>query len=505
MKNVSITENGAIGLNTTSNALVDLNFATGSLRGKPDKAKQMFAKAYAENPMLAMKWLFYCRDVRGGMGERSISRNIMAWLQWKHPEVMNKVIDLLPEYGRWDDVVYLMEFSSTRDQAVRVIGAQLSKDIKAYRSGQNVSLLGKWLPSLSASSKTSRMRAYDLASRLGMSPEVYRKTCSTLREQANVLERKLTDNKWSHVDYSAVPSQANLKYSKAFRRHDGERYSKYLESVNNGEIKMNASVLMPYEIVHKYTHGHHRVFGGVSPELEGLWKNLPDMDCNGMVMLDGSGSMSQTIGKSTVTAHDVADSLAVYFSQMTKGPLHGKFLTFGHQPDFVDISGCETLYRCLEVLSEHTDCSNTDLYRAYKLLADVAVKYGFKQEDIPERIIIVSDMEFDGCCGKYNDAGRRGYYAYDGFSMADKTLFDEIKSYWKAAGYEMPHLVFWNVNSRTNTVPVAVNKLGVTLVSGFSTQVIKMVMTDQLDPFYALYEVLSADRYKAVEEHLMKA
>lgn len=507
--NISITENGAVGFKTTGKALLDLNFAMGGLRGKSEKAKSMFEKAYEENPILAVKWLFYARDARQGMGERDTTRSMMSWLQWKHPEVLRKVIHLLPEYGRWDDVVYLMEFSNIRDDAVNLIAKQLKEDLINLSKGDSVSLLGKWLPSLQASSAKTRMRANDLAKRMGLSAVQYRKMCSKLRKYTNVLECKLAANEWHSVDYTTVPSQANIKYSKAFYRHDKDRYSQFLEAANNGEVKINASVIMPYEIVHKYTNGHHSVVTGVQNELEALWKNLPDIPCNGMVMLDGSGSMSCRIGRTNVSAHDVADSLAVYFAQHTHGKLHGKFMTFGMNPDFVDISDCETLKECLDEVSNHTDCSNTDIYKAYIKLCDMAVKFGLSQEDLPDRLVIISDMEFDqGCCGRFGDSSSytHGVWGnvWNRYTKADRPLFDSINEYWNKAGYKMPKLVFWNVNSRTGTIPLKENDLGVTLVSGFSVQIAKMVMSEQLDPFYALYETLSSERYKAVEDCLMK-
>lgn len=506
MTNISITENGAVGFKTTGNELVDLNFVATSYRKNPSGIIQKFDAAYAENPVLAMRWLFYCRDVRGGMGERAIPRAIYKWLQWKKPDVLRKVLDLLPEYGRWDDVVYLMEFSGVRDDAYELIINQLNSDIKNMRSGKGVSLLGKWLPSLSASNKQAKMRASYIAKRMGLSYPEYSRMCSSLRARIGVVERQMCDNDWSNISYESVPSKANLKYRKAFMNHDPERYNAYINNVLEGNAKMNASVLMPYEIVHKYTGGIHEVYGGVQNEIEAMWKNLPQIECNGLVMLDGSGSMCCNVS-GDYTAHDVADSLAVYFSQQTKGPMHGLFMTFGAKPQFVDISGCNSLHESLDVVSKHTDCANTDIFAAYKMLADLAVSQNLKQEDLPERIVIISDMEFDcGCCGTYSGDEVKDQYWYNmytSFKPADETLFGEICEYWNERGYKMPKLVFWNVNSRTKTVPLTQNELGVVLMSGFSAQTVKMALTGQDDPFLALYETLMNHRYDAVEEHLM--
>lgn len=505
MNNISITENGAIGFKTTGSKLVDLNFSATSYRNNPSEAVRHFEEAYAENPVLAMRWLFYCRDVRGGMGERAIPRAIYKWLQWKKPDVLKKVLDLLPEFGRWDDVVYLMEFSGVRDEAYNLVIKQLNSDMDNLRDGKSVSLLGKWLPSLGASNKQVKMRANYLAKRMNLSYAEYSRMCSALRRQIGIVERQMVNNDWRDITYENLPSKANLKYRKAFLRHDPERYTEYIQKVNSGEAKMNASVLMPYEIVHKYTRGHHNVYGGVQDELEAMWKNLPQIECNGLVMLDGSGSMSSPIS-GNYTAHDVADSLAIYFSEQTKGPMHGLFMTFGAKPRFVDISGCKNLYESLEIVSEHTDCSNTDIFAAYKMLADLAVSQGLKQEDLPERIVIVSDMEFDyGCCGVYNDVedGTPWWRMDTRYKQADKALFDEIRAYWEDRGYKMPKLVFWNVNSRSKTVPLTENEMGVVLMSGFSAQTVKMALTGQDDPFLALYETLMDPRYDVVQERLM--
>lgn len=506
MNNISITENGAVGLKTSGNKLVDMNFFATSYRNNPSGIIQKFEDAYAENPVLAMRWLFYCRDVRGGMGERAIPRAIYKWLQWKKPDVLCKVLDLLPEYGRWDDVVYLMEFSGVRDEAYNLIINQLNSDMNNLREGKGVSLLGKWLPSLSASNKQAKMRANYIAKRMGLSYTEYSRLCSSLRKKIGIVERQMCNNDWENISYESVPSKANLKYRKAFMTHDNARYMDYINKVMEGTAKMNASVLMPYEIVHKYTRGIHEVYGGVQNEIEAMWKNLPQIECKGLVMLDGSGSMCCNIS-GDYTAHDVADSLAVYFSQQTKGPMHGLFMTFGANPQFVDISGCNSLYESLEEVSKHIDCANTDILAAYKLLADLAVSQHLKQEDLPDRIVIISDMEFDsGCCGTYNadvDENRDWYHLYDNFSRADGTLFDKICEYWSERGYKMPKLVFWNVSSRSKTVPIAQNELGVVLMSGMSAQTVKMALTGQDDPFLALYETLMSHRYDAVEEHLM--
>lgn len=495
MNNISITENGAVGFKSSGSALVDLNFKACSFRDKPHELKKLFSKAYKENPVLALKWLFYARDIRGGMGERSIVRHAMAWLQWKHPDVMNAVMELLPEYGRWDDVIYLMEFSTTREKAFDLVYKQLKEDMGRILDGKSVSLLGKWLPSITSSNQKTRMRAYDIAKRLGFSPKLYRKACSILRERIEVVERLMSTNKWGDIDYGKVTSQANLKYSNAFKRRDGERYAEFISQVNNGNASINAKALMPYQIVHKYTSQNDSKISEVA-EIEALWNNLPKIESTGLVILDGSFSMLGRVGKTKVTRRDIASSLAIYMSQNCKGALKDKFITFGMIPRFVDIGDCSSLAECLNTALKNTDCSNTDIFLTYKGLADMAVRYNLSQEELPDRLIIVSDMEFDaGCCGVYGVNSTR-------YKQADKALFDSIKDYWDKAGYKMPKLVFWNIMSRTNTIQVTENELGVILMSGFSANAVNMAMSGEIDPYKAIVGVLSDPRYNLVEECL---
>lgn len=506
MENISYTENGAVGYKTSNRSIVDLNFMAASFRNNPSGIVPLFEKSYTENPVLTMRWLFYCRDIRGGMGERAISRAIYKWLQWKHPGDLKKVMELLPEYGRWDDVVYLLEFSGVRDDAFKLIQNQLNTDLDNLSKDKPVSLIGKWLPSMGASNDKAKSRAHYLAKRLGYSYTEYSKVCGSLRKKIDIVERKMTLGEWGDINYSAVPSKANLKYRKAFGRHDSERYGEFLNGVLEGTAEMHSGTLMPYEIVHKYTLGEHSVCAGDTPDesIEAMWKSLPSTEFRGMVILDGSASMDCKISGS-YSAHDMADSLAVYLSNQMTGPMHGKFITFSREPHFVDISECNTLMDALKVLSMENDCSNTDLWKVYKMLADMACALGVKQEDLPERMVIVSDMEFDGCCGAYSDSKAEGYYSWydNGFKPADKALFDKIKEYWSKRGYKVPKLVFWNVNSRSHTIPVYENELGVILMSGFSTQTVKMAMSGQTDPFMAVYETLMDKRYDAVEAKLM--
>lgn len=498
--NVSVTENGAIGLSTTGKALLDLNFKLSSMRNMDDgEIWAIFLKAYNETPILAVVWLMFARDARGGCGERRTFRVIFSRFASENPGLAAKLLPLIPEYGRWDDLVWLYDHAaslSLRMSIEKMIGKQLEDDYDGYLAKKPISLCAKWLPSLNTSSKDTKRIANNLRLGLNLSPKEYRQRLSTLRKYLNIVERTISAGKWDEIDYNAVPSKAGLNYRFAFLRHDGDRYREYLQNVADGKANMNAGVLFPYEIVHAYMYEAmwDEAVGNYDETLELKWKNLPNtvpQDNGTLVVVDGSGSMSVKIGSGSLSAHDVARSLGIYFAERLTGAFKNSFITFSANPKIVRFDGVETLKGKLEILVDEDECSNTNIERTFELILKTAVDHNMSQSDIPANILIISDMEFDNC--------RRSYEWGSGVtSILNQTLFDAIADQWRAAGYKLPRLVFWNVNSRTGTIPVKENDLGVALVSGFSTMIADMVMSCELDPYKVLVNKLRTDRYQAV-------
>ena len=323
---------------------------------------------------------------------------------------------------------------------------------------------------------------------------------SALRKYIDVTERKMSANKWEEINYEAVPSRANLNYNSAFLRHDEERRREYLDKVNNGEAKINSSVLFPHDIVHKYMDrgwGLH-LNSNKDSALEAMWKSLPNTVKDGestIVVADGSGSMLDCIGKTQITAWEVAHALAIYFAERLPKPYKNQYITFSSRPQLVNLGGADSLHGKLKLACEHDECSNTNIEAVFKLILQTAVQNHLSQSELPKNILVVSDMEFD----KASDGRGRWNGNFNSPSVA---LFDEIAELYRAYGYQLPRLVFWNVNSRTGTIPVKENELGVALVSGFSPNVAKMVMSGKLDPMDALMEALNVPRYDAVREAL---
>lgn len=491
MDNKKLTENGAVGYQTTGKALVDLNFAAASLRSAQEtEIINRFINAFYEDRVLAMKWLFFLRDVRGGLGERRTFRIIIRYLAESFPEMIRGLTEIMAEYGRFDDLLCLFD-TPVEEKALAVIRLQLDTDQENMKCGKNISLCAKWMPGNNTSSEASRRLAAKLQNYMGLQAKEYRKLLSGLRAYSRVTEIYMSDRQWNEIDYERVPSRANIVYRNAFLRHDESRRREYLEAVRNNQAVIHAGVLMPYEIVARYVtrNGWRLEIGNEDAALEALWRNLPDTVAgaeNVLCVVDGSGSMLCSVGDGNTTALHVSNALGVYFSERMQGAFQNKFITFSNSPRYVDLSACNTLKEKLELAFANTDCTNTNLEATFNLILDTALKNRLQQEELPQTVLVISDMEFDQAMwGRNTD-----------------TLFDTIRRHFAGYGYRLPRLVFWNVNSRTNVIPVRENELGVGLVSGFSVNVCNMVLANELDPFVCLKKTLDSERYRKVENYL---
>lgn len=517
-KNLQRTENGALGYSTTGQELVDLNFSIPSNHDNVSFENiQTFVAALRNDLVSAAKWLFYLRDVREGLGERDsfITLFISLYTTYDH-DVAIKLLPLIPVYGRWKDVIDIFSRCTDNlditDRIYEMVHNQLMQDCEDMSSGKSISLLAKWMPSINASPK-ARRTALRFCREFNLLHKEYRGILSALRRYLDVTEVKTCGGEWHRVDYNKVSSNANSRYVKAFMKHDPERRRKYLSdlasSAKTGAV-MHASNLYPYEVYAKYDlRGRPREKwccdppADVDPGVEALWDNLKNIPTvgNTMVVCDGSGSMVTTIKGSNVMAINVARSLGVFFAERCEGEFHNKVIEFSSYPEFIDLSHCKTLADKYNEMSQHDDCSNTNLEKVFDLLLVTAIGNNLPQEELPQRLLIVSDMEFDQAC---EFSTRRDGSDYDQIIERYRSLFKIIKTRWDRAGYTMPEIVFWNVNSRTNTVPVRANEIGVRLVAGFSVNNVKLVLSGKIDPKEALMSVLDAERYQPVADALQK-
>lgn len=486
--NRTYTENGAVTHITTCSDCLDLFAAIGALRSSSEGAIiNRFIKAYHENPDLALKTVFFARDVRGGLGERRVFRVCLKWLAENAFDSARKNLTHVAEYGRWDDLLSLMDTPCEGD-ALAIIKSQLEADLIALEQGREVSLLAKWLPSVNASNAQMVRCAKRIARYLGMMDSTYRKTLVKLRERIRIIENNLREKDYS-FDYSKQPSKAMFKYRKAFYRNDGERYHEFLSKVTRGEARLHADTLMPYELVEPYLDYDNYAWRNrefmcpITDEeksaLNVTWESLPNFagDENALAVIDTSGSMYCA---SRPMPAAVALSLGLYFAEHNTGVFKNHFIEFSDSPQLVELKG-ETFADRLRYASSFSKVSSTNLESVFELILSAAVRNKVPQEELPTALYIISDMEFN-CC----------------VEDADATNFENAKAKFEAAGYQLPGVVFWNVQSRNTQQPVTQNEQGVALVSGCTPRIFGMLAEGQLSPLSYMMEVLGSERYAVI-------
>ena len=479
------TENGALTYSTSLSDCLDLFYNAGALRNAEDeRITSLVMRAFAEDPVRALRIIFFARDIREGMGERRFFRAAIRYLAKAEPEAVQRNLHLIPEYGRWDDLLVLLD-TPCEEQAAALIKAQLDSDIAAMNEGREVSLLGKWLPSVNTSSSAARAAGRRLAKSFGMKESEYRKTLSALRRHIAIIENNLREKDYT-FDYEKQPSKALFKYRAAFGRNDEKRYSQFLKAVEEGKSKLNTSALYPYDIVHACMSKlsiFRSAADKMSPKVLDLsWKNLPVYGTgseNCLAIVDGSGSMYRY--GSNVSPIDVAVSLGLYFAEHTTGGFAGHFITFSENPRLVEVKGKDILQK-VEYCASYNEAANTNIEAVFDLLLNTAVKNSLPQEDMPSKLIIISDMEFDWCAEGGNDM----------------TVFETFRKKYSEHGYKLPQIVFWNVESRRSNVPVTFSDTGCALVSGMSSSLFNIVTGDDLDPVRIMDRAIMGERYEAV-------
>jgi hypothetical protein len=462
----STTENGAATFASSNSSIVDFFFKAGASRGNKSQFIDAFSTSYKDDKKKALRALFWSRDVRGGAGERENFRHALRFLAKEDPATLQAILNSgsIENFGRWDDVLVLLE-----DGIPPYLQINAASRIRlALMSGDG--LAAKWMPREASSQKKM---AWKLRSIMGMDAKTYRKTLSSLTK---VVETNMCAKDWDNIEFSHVPSVANTRYAKAFTKNT-PKYQQYLDSVKKGDSKINMSAAFPHDVV--------RSLNGNAEAADVMWNNLPNYipeDVNVLPIVDVSGSMSVKVSGS-IRAMDIAIGLGIYTAERQTGAFKNMFLTFETQPQFVDISNCMSILTKVE----KTRCSpwggSTNFQAALDMILKVATVNNVPASDIPDVLLVASDMEFDHAEANYSG------------NSTQVTNFQVMKEKFAAAGYNLPQVVFWNLNSRTANIPVRFNEQGVALISGFSPAILTSVLGGSLDPYSIVLKTIMSDRY----------
>lgn len=500
--NYTRTENGALTHKSTMDGLMDLFAMGAAYRTRTDEdVILLFKKAFYENPSYALKCLFYIRDVRGGQGERRFFRVATKWLASYNPDAMRRNLQYVPEFGRWDDLFVFIGTPLEAD-ALNIVKHQLALDVQC----KTPSLLGKWMPSENTSSQKTRKTAAKVRKFIGMTPKQYRKTLSVLRARINVLERLMSEGRWDEIEFDKIPSKAGLKYKNAFARHDIERMKRnpevktYEDFAKDTTTKVNAKALYPYEVVAKavdlmgcdyWTHRPAPAMDNVDRlMINKYWENLVDYfngkTFNGLAVVDTSGSMT---GSNADAPINVAISLGLYCAERAKGPFAGHYVSFSRTPRLIETVGvdfCDKVKRIYET----NLCENTNIEATFDMLLNTALANGCSQDELPQNILILSDMEFD--------AGTGHGYGYSRQSWDPQTLMESIRDKWARHGYRMPKLIYWNVQARQDNIPEDIGCGLISYVSGMSPSIFEQILSGKTG-YDLMMEKLDSERYAVIK------
>ena len=487
MKNETLTENGAKTYKSSLNECLDLFALGGAYRNRSEEdVIDLFTKAYQQDELTALLILVYLRDIRGGQGERRFFRTVLKNLAEQNNDVVKTLIPFVPYYGRWDDLWCLLDTPYIQS-VLTLVGQQLTQDVMNLDKGEEISLLGKWLPSENTSSQETKRLAKIIRKNSGLSPKQYRKMLSELRAKIDIVERKMTQNQWSEIEYDKLPSKAGLQYRDAFYRHDKDRYTEFMMPKDGQSVKVNAGTLYPYEIVGKVPFDYWSESAMPIDDIEratlnNYWKNIPDYingdSTDAIAVIDVSGSMSGT-------PMEVAVSLGLYVAERNKGKFKNHFITFHSFPELIELDENDDFCSKVQKIKETEWGGSTDLEATFDLILNTAINYNLPQSELPEILYIISDMMFD---------------QIQGYNRDNETVIENAKLKFEVAGYKIPHLVFWNVDARMDSVPM-IGKDGYTLVSGFSPSIFEMVMT-RTTPEEFMNSVIYSERYQPVLEIL---
>jgi hypothetical protein len=489
--NMTVTEKGALTYISSLDALVDL-FYKGQRGVHESIALELFKKAYVESPLLTAKMIAYIRDVRGGKGERKLGRFLLNELSKKNKDMFEKnLIHYLATYGRWDDGVEF-EGDAKKEYVKRVI-EQLKKDMGDLAEGKNsISLCAKWIPSENKSMDKKTGIYGDIAKAMNMKKDIFRKKCiAPLRKHLDIVETHLVKKEYDEINYQKVPSRCMFIHGKemnkkkqpnAFYRNDGERFKGYVTSLAKGEAKVNAKDLYPHEIIATYHNGSNVIHTDSVNELtEAQWRVMEEK-------MKGVGKLGKTLVLSDVSGSmsGLPMTISVALGILISGSIdHAAFknfiVTFHESPIFYQVMG-ETLKEKVESVSRAPWGGTTDFFKVFKIILDRATEHKLTEKEMPERIVVISDMQFD--------VAERG-----------KTNFQAIDELYKKHGFKRPQIVFWNVNGRVNEVPVKANIADTALISGYSPDILKAVLNgESLTPKDIMLKALNDSRYDLIVE-----
>ena len=460
-------------ITSTNNANLDL--FTQLVRGlnKNDLINYL-DKSWDLSKLKTLAIIFNCRDRLKGKKEKEISNYCILWLKQYHNNIYKKhILIYINEYGCWNDLNYIIKKSKNNNYEYKIFAEQLKKDKELLNNGENISLCSKWV--ISANNKKVIKIARHLFDDIKNYQERYRKEFITpLRKKLDIIETKLCNKTWDQIEYSKVPAKALSIYKKSFIRNDRDKYQLFLNDVSENKIKLKISGLLPHEIIKKYYDSN---LEDIDETLELEWRAFVDLYknndyFNGIIpIVDVSGSMFDR--SSSVKPIYVSIALGLLISELNSGYLHNKIMTFSIIPVFINIEG-ETLRDKIKSIVRAPFGLNTNFLN----IADLIISKSLSDTSfIYKKIICLTDMQFDAA-NSINENENRN-------------IHNIFMNKFKNNNLEIPELIYWNLSGKYNNFPIDESYENTSIVSGFSEQLLTVILNnDKINPLSLMDQIL---------------
>lgn len=490
--NKTTTWNGDTSYTTTNDPRLDLFFSGLVRMCNDDKLNNMVSLSWSKYPEDTVKLIIHSRDCRSGKGEKKVSYSAMLWLRKNKPLTYIMNLSKFLEYGCFKDLLQLAALAQTHNLEplgadenyieLELLAEYLKDDIEKYNKygeKSHISLASKWAPSEGKHFDINYGFVEELLGiiypeiTLKESKKKYRKMLSTLRSHLNIIEKLTTEGKWDKIEYEKVPSKAHRLLRKAFLKHAPNEYGEYLNNLKLGKVKINITGTHPHELVKTYLFNNQNI----DETIEGQWKALVDR-------VKEKGSLSNTIAISDVSGSmtcnnslplSVSIALGILIAQCSSGIFNNKLISFSESPQIHSLKG-DNLRELISYTERMDWGMRTNLDAVFNLLLNMANLTNLDSNNMIKNIVIISDMQFDS-------------------AVFDKklTCFQRARKSFTDAGYELPRVVFWNVNGTIESIPVQTHDSGSILVSGFSSELLKDLIENgfNTDPIGFLLSVIS--------------
>lgn len=465
----TLTTNGGVSLMTTENCFVD--FFMMFVRGiDTDVINKYLTECWNIDPVKTVALIFHARDRKNGKKEKNISNRAMIWLKHNKCNTYRKnLYTYITKYGSWKDIMYISTKHSRNDFEINTIATQLLNDKDCIQRGdhKNVSLCAKWASSEGDKYDINFHIAHKIALSLYPDDEdimkKYRKEILVpLRKKIDIVETYMSSNRWNEIKYENVPAVATKRLKKVFQKHDPEGYAQYLNDVAKGAKKINITGILPHELVKFYIEGNE-YNETIEQQWKAILKNIKDEGIlsNMLAIVDVSGSM---INNSSVKPIEPAIALGILISECNEGLFHNKIISFDSKPEIFDIKGDNLFEKVKNIRYNLSAGTSTNFEGTFDLLLNMGKMFDVKPEQMPKKVIVLSDMQFD----EASDTDTNEY-----------TIHECIINKYKDTIYKPPQFIYWNLSSsHDETFPVKAVSSNVAMISGFSEQLLKVFMNN---------------------------